>query len=434
MSVPHVPLVPPVFDMLIYRKIYMHTEMIYIFLPRVYIKNIGNGNAFREQKAKQNYKERVFIMKIDVEFQNLIPPLTFEEKKMLEESILKEGCRDAIVLWGDTIIDGHNRYEICTKHGIPFETVSREFESRNEVIEWIIKNQFGRRNLPLHERARLALRLKPVIAEKAKEQQIRKPADFVSQNSVKQKPIDTQKEIAKAAGVSHDTIAKVEKIEETAPAPVVQASRKGDISVNAAYQVTKMMQEEQEEIASRIQSGENAKSVVLEVQKRPHVANNSGNNEWYTPSEYIEAARKVMGSIDTDPASNDIANKVVKAEKYYTIETDGLAHDWHGNVWMNPPYSSDLITKFIEKLKEQRGNYEQAIILVNNATETQWFYEIVKIASAVCFPKSRVKFYMPDGKTGAPLQGQAVLYVGDNTEKFISAFGGIGWTARITEV
>ena len=108
-------------------------------------------------------------MKIDVEFQSLIPPLTYEEKKMLEESILSEGCRDAIVVWNDTIIDGHNRYEICKKHGIPFETVSREFEDRNDVIEWIIKNQFGRRNLPLHERARLALRLKPVIAEKAKE-------------------------------------------------------------------------------------------------------------------------------------------------------------------------------------------------------------------------------------------------------------------------
>ena len=380
-------------------------------------------------------------MKIDVEFQSLIPPLTYEEKKMLEESILSEGCRDAIVVWNDTIIDGHNRYEICTKHGIPFETVNREFGSRNEVIEWIIKNQFGRRNLPMHERARLALRLKSVIAERAKsnKQEAANKMNLIVGNNVSAEfcenvlPIDTREEIAKAAGVSHDTIAKVEKIEETAPAPVVQASRKGDISVNAAYQVTKMMQEEQEEIASRIQSGENAKSVVLEVQKRPHVANNSGNNEWYTPAEYIEAARKAMGSIDTDPASNDIANKVVKAEKYYTIETNGLAHDWTGNVWMNPPYSSDLISKFVEKLKEQRANYNQAIILVNNATETQWFYEIVKIASAVCFPKSRVKFYMPDGKTGAPLQGQAVLYVGNNTEKFISAFGGIGWTAKITE-
>ena len=377
-------------------------------------------------------------MKIDVEFQSLIPPLTYEEKKMLEESILSEGCRDAIVVWNDTIIDGHNRYEICKKHGIPFETLNREFESRNEVIEWIIKNQFGRRNLPMHERARLALRLKPVIAEKAREKQhsgINQYTNSLPQNSAKPSiPIETRDEIAKAAGVSHDTIAKVEKIEEAAPAPVVQASRKGDISVNTAYQVTKMKPEEQHEIAERIEQGERPKEVITEVKNRPHVANNSGNNEWYTPAEYIEAAREAMGSIDTDPASNDIANKIVKAEKYYTIETNGLAHDWHGNVWMNPPYSSDLITKFIEKLKEQRRNYEQAIILVNNATETQWFYEIVKIASAVCFPKSRVKFYMPDGKTGAPLQGQAVLYVGNNTEKFISAFGGIGWTAKITEV
>ena len=156
-------------------------------------------------------------MKIDAEFQSLIPPLTYEEKKMLEESILNEGCRDAIVLWGDTIIDGHNRYEICKKHGIPFETVSREFEDRNDVIEWIIKNQFGRRNLPMHERARLALRLKPVIAEKAREKQhsgINQYTHSLPQNSAKPSiPIETRDEIAKAAGVSHDTIAKVEKIE-----------------------------------------------------------------------------------------------------------------------------------------------------------------------------------------------------------------------------
>lgn len=375
-------------------------------------------------------------MKIDAEFQNLIPPLTEEERKGLEESLLKEGCRDALVLWGETLIDGHNRYEICNKHNIPFETVQREFDNRQAVVEWIILNQFGRRNLPIHERARLALRLKPAISERAKENE-RKGAEITNTGSQKSvnpiNKVDTQKELAKIAGVSHDTIAKVEKIENEAPAPVISASRRNDISVNTAYQVTKMKPEEQHEISERIEHGEKPKEVITEVKNRPHVANNSGNNEWYTPSEYIEAARKAMGSIDTDPASNDIANKVVKAEKYYTIETDGLAHDWHGNVWMNPPYSSDLITKFIEKLKEQRVNYEQAIILVNNATETQWFYEIVKIASAVCFPKSRVKFYMPDGKTGAPLQGQAVLYVGDNTEKFISAFGGIGWTAKITE-
>ena len=146
-------------------------------------------------------------MKIDVEFQSLIPPLTYEEKKMLEESILSEGCRDAIVVWNDTIIDGHNRYEICKKHGIPFETVNREFESRNEVIEWIIKNQFGRRNLPMHERARLALRLKSVIAEKARsnKQEAANKMNLIVGNNVSAEfcenvlPIDTREEIAKAA-------------------------------------------------------------------------------------------------------------------------------------------------------------------------------------------------------------------------------------------
>ena len=165
---------------------------------------------------------------IDKEFKSLIPALTDDEYKGLEQSILSEGCRDALVLWGDILVDGHNRYEICTKHGIAFETVQKDFDSREDVIQWIILNQFGRRNLPMYERARLALRLKPVISAKAKEQQIRKSADFVSQNSVEQKPIDTQKELAKVAGVSHDTISKVEKIEATATEETKEQLRKGD--------------------------------------------------------------------------------------------------------------------------------------------------------------------------------------------------------------
>lgn len=379
---------------------------------------------------------------IDNEFKNLIPPLTPDEFAGLKKSIMLEGCRDPLVLWGDILIDGHNRYDICTRKNIPFQTVQREFADRNAVIEWIILNQFGRRNLPAHERARLALRLKPVIAEKAKEKQysgINQYKKSLPQNSVKPStPIDTQKELAKVAGVSHDTIAKVERIEEDAPAPVVQASRKGEISVNAAYQITKLEPEQQQEIAQRIENiadepeeTQTPKAIVQEVMKRPHVANNSGNNEWYTPAEIIEAARKAMGSIDTDPASNDIAQKVVKSKSYYTIETNGLNKIWTGNVWMNPPYSGDLIGRFIDKLCSERSNYEQAIVLVNNATETEWFNKIISIASVVCFVKSRVKFWMPDGKTGAPLQGQAIVYIGNESYRFANAFESVGWCANV---
>lgn len=376
---------------------------------------------------------------IDDEFKNLIPPLTDEEYKGLEDSIVKEGCRDALILWGNTLIDGHNRYEICTKHNIPFKTVEHNFDSRQAVIEWIILNQFGRRNLPAHERARLALRLKPVIAERAKENILAVQNNNNSSAFQKsEKQINTAKEIAKVAGVSHDTIAKVETIENKAPEPVVMASRKGDISVNSAYEVTKLEPQEQKEIAHRIEhiaeepkETSTPKAIVQEVLKRPHVANNSGNNEWYTPAEFIEAAVDVMGCIDLDPASNPIANKVVKADKYYTAEDNGLDKTWSGNVWLNPPYASDLIGKFADKLISERENYTQAIVLVNNATETEWFNKIVSIASAVCFPKSRVKFYMPDGKTGAPLQGQAVLYIGEKPKEFTDVFCKLGWCCNV---
>ena len=84
---------------------------------------------------------------IDSEFMGLIPPLTPEEYNGLEQSILAEGCRDAIVLWGDVIVDGHNRYEICTTHNIPFKTVQKEFASRDDAMLWMIDLQRGRRNL-----------------------------------------------------------------------------------------------------------------------------------------------------------------------------------------------------------------------------------------------------------------------------------------------
>ena len=184
---------------------------------------------------------------IDKEFQTLIPPLTEDEYRLLEESILAEGCRDALITWHGILIDGHNRYKVCTEYNIPFTTTETDFESRDAVIEWIIKNQFGRRNLPLYERARLALRLKPVIAERAKENQGAR--NDICQKS--DKSIDTKKELAAAAGVSHDTIAKVEKIEATASEETKEALRRGELSINQAYTEIKR-QEKAEQRAEKM--------------------------------------------------------------------------------------------------------------------------------------------------------------------------------------
>ncbi len=169
------------------------------------------------------------------------------------------------------------------------------------------------------------------------------------------------------------------------------------------------------------------------VKKTPHVSHNSGNNEWYTPAEYIEAARRVMGEIELDPATSQEANRVVRAQSFYTAADDGLSQKWQGRVWMNPPYAAPLISMFCGKLAEHyaSGDVPEAIALVNNATETAWFGTLVQNASAVVFPQSRVRFWQPDGTLGAPLQGQAIVYMGGKPKTFLAEFGRFGWEAHI---
>ena len=165
-----------------------------------------------------------------------------------------------------------------------------------------------------------------------------------------------------------------------------------------------------------------------------HVANNSGNNEWYTPMEYIEMAREVMGGIDLDPASSEMANETVGASKYFTVDDDGLAQCWAGRVWMNPPYSAGLVDAFAAKLVSEytRGAVDEAIVLVNNATETKWFQGMAIHCSAICFLGSRVRFWSPDSRVGAPLQGQAVLYMGDYPDRFSDRFYDAGFVVRVS--
>ena len=177
-------------------------------------------------------------MTIDEEFQKLIPPLTDDEYRQLEENCIKEGIRETILVWdrGDdlVIVDGHNRYQIARKNGLKWHYKEMHFESREAVKEWIILNQFGRRNLSAYDRSILALKLKPVIAEKAKEKEHERKTTCQKSD----KSYDTKKELAKVAGVSHDTIHKVEKIEAEATPQVKQAVRDGKLSINQAYNST----------------------------------------------------------------------------------------------------------------------------------------------------------------------------------------------------
>lgn len=171
---------------------------------------------------------------------------------------------------------------------------------------------------------------------------------------------------------------------------------------------------------------------ISESQKRKaHVANASGEFEWYTPEPYIEAARSAMGSIDCDPATTVIANQRVKAQTIFTLENSGLdfANTWDGNVWLNPPYALGIVDQFTRKLVDQvgEGRTEQACVLVNNATETEWFQEMLPRVSAICLVRGRINYLTPSGEPlNKPLQGQIVLYFGHGAARFQTCFRPFG--------
>lgn len=160
-----------------------------------------------------------------------------------------------------------------------------------------------------------------------------------------------------------------------------------------------------------------------------HVKHNSGNNEWYTPTPIIEAARSVMGRIGLDPASSDTAQVIVKADTYYTSEDNGLRQHWTGKVWLNPPYAKGLVERFAAKLVKHlsAGDVDEAILLTNNSTDTDWFQQASELCTAVCFHSGRIKFLDTNlDPVGGPLQGQVIMYFGKRYVDFYYAFRRFG--------
>lgn len=364
-------------------------------------------------------------MKINPVFKALIPPLSTEEYNQLEKNILADGCRDPLVVWNDTLIDGHNRYRICQEHGLPCEYVEATFDSEDEAIDWIIDNQLGRRNLDPTQAS--VLRGKQYNRTKGTQGGDRKS------NRQNDGLVDNADRLAEKHGVSPRTIERDGQFAEAVEALEIESEvfsheidlPKRDI-VEAARPVIEAVKSGAEPDVVK-QLTEEAVSNL----RRPHVANNSGDNEWYTPPEFTDAARRVMGTIDLDPASSDVAQQFVNAETYYTAEDDGLSKPWAGNVWLNPPYAKDLIGRFMEKLGDELygegGMVRSAVVLVNNATDTQWFHGIADRVTAVCLVKGRISFLDETGEpANKPLQGQMVLYFGSEPEAFASEFQSFG--------
>jgi phage N-6-adenine-methyltransferase len=157
----------------------------------------------------------------------------------------------------------------------------------------------------------------------------------------------------------------------------------------------------------------------------------TGEIEWYTPQNHIDDAREVMGAIDLDPASSDVAQKTVRATRYYTAADNALALEWHGRVWMNPPFRRGQIDQFIAKLVSEyrAGRVTEAIVLTHNSTDTEWFQAAQEACSAICFTNKRIRFISADETCppGAPACGQAFFYFGDDVDAFADVFESIGF-------
>jgi hypothetical protein len=162
----------------------------------------------------------------------------------------------------------------------------------------------------------------------------------------------------------------------------------------------------------------------------------TGEYERYTPARYVEAARLVLGAIDLDPASSEVAQQTVQAEDFFTEQEDGLSKEWIGRVWLNPPYHRDLASKFIDKLilEFTAGRTTAAILLTNNCTDTDWFDAAIRAAETVCFTHGRICFFdgraSPPREMDTPAQGQAFFYFGDDVQRFEDVFCVIGSCLR----
>lgn len=192
-----------------------------------------------------------------------IDPLTPEEHESLERSLLAEGCRDALVLWGNVLVDGHNRYGICQQHGLPFQTVQNpRFQSIEDVHLWMIDQHLGRRSVSDYQRGVLALRKREILAQRSAAQASTAPTPPAEQDddasataeppalsspSAERPP--SREALAREAKLSGNQVALIEKIQKQAAPEVVAAVRSGIISINAAAAVSSLPEEEQREAA-----------------------------------------------------------------------------------------------------------------------------------------------------------------------------------------
>lgn len=251
---------------------------------------------------------------VNEELKAYIDPLTAEEYEALERSILAEGCRDALVLWGDVFVDGHNRYGICRKHGLPFQTVQNtQFQSIEDVCLWMIDQHLGRRSISEFQRGVLALRKREIVAARHAQATAPSPAlddpagaaQPASTSPAVPQALGTREAVAKAARLSSSQVVLIEKIQKQAAPEVVAAVKAGAISINAAAAVAGLPAEEQ--IAAAAAGKDELKQAakrVRESRRKPRSESDAGPQQEAVESEdTMESLRQRVAALTAENAA-----------------------------------------------------------------------------------------------------------------------------------
>ena len=248
---------------------------------------------------------------VNPELKAYIDPLTPDEHDALERSLLAEGCRDALVLWGDLLVDGHNRYGICQKHGIAFQTLqSQQFNTMEDVHLWMIDQHLGRRSVSDFQRGVLALRKREILNDRrlkaasasdthstAPDAQADAPQTAVT--AANPDPLKSREDIAKVARLSSSQVVLIEKIQKQAAAEVVAAVKSGTISINAAAAVSTLPEEEQ--VAAAMGGKEQLRQAAKRVRDTKKRAPTEGAQE--EPHNTVSALKSRIAELEAENAS-----------------------------------------------------------------------------------------------------------------------------------
>ena len=290
------------------------------------------GYPVNEEEANNNPEDS---FEIEPEFKQLITKLSDAEYSILKDSIAKEGIREPIIVWNNTIIDGHNRYKIAHELDIPIKYETMEFQDREEAKAWIINNQLGRRNISKYERCRLVLNMKDRIAAEARERMLAGKSD-PTQKSAQGATRDI---LAKMAGVSHDTLKKVEILEREASPEVKESLRAGTTYISAAY---RQLKREQTSIVSAAQSVAQSPRVSTNTQ-----ADNSVNNSEIVNTRAHDTIQSDEPSINVDLEISTINEELQRNEDTITNSNDNTEQLAIPDTQDNPMSTSDNMINVI---------------------------------------------------------------------------------------